>query len=53
MFEEFNRYLNQQDRSQLTIRGYLADLKAFGKWFQQTNGEALSPTGVTSCDIKE
>jgi integrase/recombinase XerC len=53
MFEEFNRYLNQQDRSQLTIRGYLADLKAFDVWFQQTNGEALSPASITPSDIKE
>ena len=28
MLEEFDRYLNQQDRSPLTIRGYLTDLKA-------------------------
>lgn len=53
MFEDFDRYLNQQDRSLLTIRGYLADLKAFGGWFQQTNGEELAPAGVTPIDIKE
>ena len=53
MFEEFDRYLNQQDRSPLTIRGYLADLKAFGVWFQHTNSEALAPADVTPSDIKE
>ena len=53
MFEEFDRYLNQQDRSPLTIRGYLADLKAFGVWFQHTNSEELAPAGVTPSDIKE
>lgn len=53
MFEEFDKYLNQQDRSPLTIRGYLADLKAFGSWFQQTNSEELAPASVTPSDIKE
>ncbi len=53
MFEEFDRYLNQQDRSPLTIRGYLADLKAFGVWFQHTNSEELAPASVTPSDIKE
>jgi integrase/recombinase XerC len=53
MFEVFDRYLNQQDRSPLTIRGYLADLKAFGVWFQQTNSEELAPACVTPSDIKE
>ena len=52
MFDEFDRYLNQQDRSPLTIRGYLADLRTFAVWFQQTNGEDLRPSGVTPSDIK-
>ena len=53
MLEEFDRYLNQQDRSPLTFRGYLTDLKAFGIWFRQTNGEELAPAGVTPSDIKD
>ena len=53
MFDEFDRYLNQQDRSPLTIRGYLADLRTFAVWFQQTNGEDLRPSGITPSDIKE
>ena len=53
MLELFQEYLNQQDRSPLTIRGYLADLKSFATWFHQTNGEVFTPTEVTPADIKE
>lgn len=53
MFEEFEDYLNQLDRSQLTVRGYMADLKAFCVWFRQTNGEEVTPLAITPSDVKE
>ena len=45
--EAFRTHLANQDRSQLTINGYLADLAHFSRWFEQTNGEAFSPQAVT------
>jgi site-specific recombinase XerD len=49
----FEDYLADQDRAALTIRGYLADLAHFSRWFQQTNGEALTPERLTPTDVKE
>lgn len=50
---EFEQYLADQDRSRLTIQGYLTDLENFSRWFEQTNGEALTPERITPTDVKE
>ena len=50
---KFADHLTNQDRAALTIRGYLADLKHFSGWFEQTNREPLSPQAVTPTDIRE
>lgn len=52
-FDNFARYLEAKDRSPLTIRGYISDLKKFARWFEQTNGEALSPHNLTAADLRE
>ena len=48
----FAQYLSDQDRSPLTASGYLADIKHFSAWFEQTNHEAFCPERVTPSDIK-
>lgn len=48
----FQAYLENQDFSAITVRGYLADLGHFADWFFKTNGEILSPTLVTPTDVK-
>jgi len=53
IFDAFRTHLANQDRSQLTINGYLADLEHFGRWFEQTNGEPFSPQAVTPTDVRE
>lgn len=50
---EFQRHLEDQDLSPLTIRGYLADLRHFARWFEQTNGETLTVQRITPTDVKE
>jgi integrase/recombinase XerC len=52
-FSAFENYLIEQDRATLTTRGYLADMKHFSGWFEQTNGEPLTPQTVTPTDIRE
>lgn len=37
----------------MTVTNYLADLRAFARWFEQTNGDALSPDRVTPTDLRE
>lgn len=50
---QYRQYLAAQDNAPLTIRGYLADLAHFARWFQQTNGEALTPERLTPTDVRE
>lgn len=49
----FETFLREQDRSPVTVRGYLADLRAFARWFEQTNGKALRVEDVTPADVRE
>lgn len=49
----FEHYLEEQDRSPLTVSGYLTDLQQFIRWFEQTNGESFSLPGITPTDVRE
>lgn len=49
----FKNFLDDQDLSPLTIKGYLSDLHNFAHWFEQTNGEALTVQRITPTDVKE
>ncbi len=53
MLDEFRLYLRDGDRSERTVAGYLHDLSLFVRWFQQTNGEPLSPRNLTPSDVRE
>ncbi len=52
-FDLFRVYLQSHDRARATVRGYVADLRQFARWFEQTNGEVLTPEAVTPTDVKE
>ncbi len=43
MFDAFATWLREQDRSAVTIRGYLNDLAQFAEWFRLTHGQDLAP----------
>ncbi len=49
----FKKYLQDNDFSDLTVRGYLSDLNLFTQWFEQTNGENMKLERITPTDIKE
>ena len=49
----FKNHLQDNDFSDLTVRGYLSDLSLFSQWFEKTNGENMSVERVTPTDIKE
>lgn len=51
--EIFETWLREQDRSPVTVRGYLADLRAFAQWFERTNGKVLRVEEVTPADVRE
>jgi site-specific recombinase XerD len=37
ILDEFKTVLIEQDCAKLTVRGYVADLRLFRVWFEQTN----------------
>ena len=37
IFQDFSTYLESSERSSLTVKNYLADLRHFEKWFLETN----------------
>ena len=51
-FDGFVRYLTEQDRADLTIRGYLADLRLFARWFSGVTGEDLQADNWVSGDVR-
>jgi len=51
--DAFEAWLREQDRSEVTIRGYLADLGHFAAWFSGTHGRALGVEEVTPADVRE
>ncbi len=51
--EDFTDWLLAQDRSPVTARNYRSDLKTFNRWFEQTNGTALTPELLTPTDVRE
>lgn len=53
MFTDFATYLQGQDRSAKTVRSYLSDLAQFTIWFEQTNGETVTPQAITPTDLRE
>ena len=52
-FDPFAAYLREQDRSENTVSGYLADLTHFTRWHELTNGEKLTMENVTPIDVRE
>jgi site-specific recombinase XerD len=53
IWERFAAHLRSQDRAAITVSGYLRDLQAFARWFEQTNGDALSLEQITPTDARE
>jgi len=53
MLDNFAEYLQSQGRAPATVKGYRADLAAFSRWFEQSNGAIPVPHVVTPTDIRE
>ena len=52
MFSDYRVYLQNEDRSDLTIKVYVADAEAFASWFEKQNQEAFEPARVTPSDLR-
>lgn len=46
--DQFQAYLLAEDRSPVTITGYLGDIRLFAKWYEEGYGEALTPEALTN-----
>lgn len=49
----YAKYLEDQDLSAHTVRGYVSDVASFARWFEQTNGEPFALPSVTPTDLRE
>ena len=46
--DEFQAYLLAEDRSPVTIAGYVGDVRLFARWYEEHYGEALTPETLTN-----
>jgi integrase/recombinase XerC len=46
--DEFQAYLLAEDRSPVTIAGYLGDVRLFAQWYEVRYREVLTPGGLTN-----
>lgn len=46
--DEFQAYLLTEDRSPVTIAGYLGDVRLFAKWYEEHYGDAITPKDLTN-----
>jgi site-specific recombinase XerD len=49
----FKQFLTDIDSSELTISAYCQDMSLFSSWFEQSNGQSLTPQNLTSIDVRE
>ena len=50
---DFALFLEEAERSPVTIKNYLCDLKYFEKWFFQKKDSILSPDLITPTDLRD
>ena len=50
--DEFQAYLLAEDRSPLTISGYVGDVHLFAQWFEKQAKEPLTPVGLTNPAVR-
>jgi len=49
----FEEHLTKQGKSHQTIKGYVADMRLFSQWVDQSNGDLLLPQYITPCHLRE
>lgn len=51
LFQDYQDCLHDQDKSEHTIKAYMADLRLFSDWFHRTTGESVTPENITPMDV--
>lgn len=49
----FEKHLKDEDRSPLTVAGYVRDVGMFAAWFEEANGKSLTPKLLTAMDARD
>jgi len=52
-FLEFSLFLEENERSPITIKNYLCDLRYFVKWFEVETGQIMTPDLITPIDLRQ
>jgi site-specific recombinase XerD len=50
--DEFQAYLLAEDRSPVTITGYVGDVRLFAQWFEKQSKEPLTPVALTNDAVR-
>lgn len=50
---DFQTWLRGQDKSELTVQGYLRDVALFEQWHETRHGQRPTPATITSVDVRE
>ena len=50
--DEFQAYLLTEDRSPVTITGYLGDVRLFAQWYEKHYTDPLTPEGLTNDAVR-
>lgn len=50
--DEFQVYLLAEDRSPVTLAGYLGDVRLFAQWYKNHNKDSLTPEGLTNDAVR-
>jgi integrase/recombinase XerC len=53
LIDDYQTHLENEDRSALTVTGYLADARLFIAWFESRNREDFALEKVTPSDVRE
>ena len=51
--QQFAQFLEEAERSPVTIKNYLCDLNNFKQWFERKTEEPLTPERITPTDLRE
>ena len=51
LFQDYQDCLHDQDKSEHTIKAYMADLRLFSDWFHRTTGEPVTAENITPMDV--
>ena len=49
--QDYQDYLFDHDKSEHTIKAYMADLRLFSDWLRRTTGEPATPDNITPMDV--